>query len=396
MAGSTRVVVIGGGFAGVMAANRLTQRDDVAVTVVNPRAEFVVRLRLHQLVAGTHDAVVEYREVLADGVRLVVDSVTEIDAAGRSVTLAEGGVVAYDYLIYAVGSGSAEGLVPGAAEFAYPMATLEAARRVRAVIDGLPAGAGVTVVGAGPTGIETAAELAEQGHRVSLACGGALGAYLHPRARRAAAKSLARVGVRVIDGPGSKVTEVLRDGVRLGDGRTVPGAVTIWTAGFGVPDLAARSGLATDAVGRLLTDETLTSVNDERIVAAGDAVAPSGVPYRMSAYTAGCLGAHAADTVLRRMASLPPEPMTVFFGAMCVGLGHHAGIYQLAGRDDTAIGVYVGGRLGAKLKALTYKFAVKHLVNEAGKPGSYTWLGNNKRQQLLAEATPERAGADSA
>ena len=51
--------------------------------------------------------------------------------------------------------------------------------------------------------------------------------------------------------------------------------MTIWTAGFGVPGLAAASGLRTDALGRLLTDETLTSVDDPRIVAAGDCAAPS-------------------------------------------------------------------------------------------------------------------------
>jgi NADH dehydrogenase FAD-containing subunit len=51
------------------------------------------------------------------------------------------------------------------------------------------------------------------------------------------------------------------------------------------------SGLRTDALGRLLTDETLTSVDDDRIVAAGDAAAPSDQPLRMSCYAAGPLGA---------------------------------------------------------------------------------------------------------
>lgn len=180
MSKNTDVVVIGGGYAGVMAANRLMQRDDVTVTVINPRPVFVPRLRLHQLVGGTHDAVVDYQEVLAEGIRLVVDSVTRIDAAGRSVTLAEGGTVGYDYLIYAVGSGSFGLWVPGAAEFAYPIATLEAAQRLRSVLYDTPVRAAVTVVGAGPTGIETAAELAEQGRAVTLICGGALGPYLHP------------------------------------------------------------------------------------------------------------------------------------------------------------------------------------------------------------------------
>ncbi|MFD5552681.1 FAD-dependent oxidoreductase [Streptomyces sp. NPDC127068] len=84
---NVEVVVIGGGYAGVMAANRLTQRPDVTVTLVNPRPHFVERIRLHQLVGGSHPAVVDYRKVLAGGVGLVVDSVQRIDAAERGVTL---------------------------------------------------------------------------------------------------------------------------------------------------------------------------------------------------------------------------------------------------------------------------------------------------------------------
>lgn len=70
MAENIDVVVIGGGYAGVMAANRLTRRDDVTVTLINPRPTFVHRIRLHQLVAGTDKAVVDYQEVLAPDVRL--------------------------------------------------------------------------------------------------------------------------------------------------------------------------------------------------------------------------------------------------------------------------------------------------------------------------------------
>ena len=92
---------------------------------------FVQRLRLHQLVAGSGEAVVGYREVLADGVRLVIDTATRIDAAQRCVTLAAGGTIGYDYLIYAVGSGSADPRVPGAAAYAFPVATLEDAERLR-------------------------------------------------------------------------------------------------------------------------------------------------------------------------------------------------------------------------------------------------------------------------
>ncbi|MFF8845147.1 NAD(P)/FAD-dependent oxidoreductase [Streptomyces sp. NPDC015127] len=397
MTENTDVVVIGGGYAGVMAANRLTQRADVTVTLINPRPVFVPRLRLHQLVGGSHDAVVDYREILADGVRLVVDNVTRIDAAGRSVTLAAGGTVGYDYLIYTVGSGSAGSRVPGAAEFAYPIATLEAAQRLRSVLDAMPATAPVTVVGAGPTGIETAAELAEAGRRVTLVCGGVLGPYLHSRARRTAAERLATLGVTVLDGTGALVTAVTSDAVRLADGRELPSEVTIWTAGFGVPELAARSGLRTDAVGRLLTDETLTSVDDERIVAAGDSAAPSDLPFRMSAYAAGCLGAHAADTVLGRIAGEQPAPVDLSFPAMCISLGRRAGIFQFAHKDDTAMRLYISGRAGAKLKELSCAFSVRHLANEARKPGSHHWPKGDKRRELLrAERDEPSAAAERA
>lgn len=386
MSKNTDVVVIGGGYAGAMAANRLTQREDVTVTVINPRPVFVPRLRLHQLVGGTHDAVVDYTEVLADGVRLVVDSATRIDAAGRRVSLAEGGTIGYDYLIYAVGSGSADSQVPGAGEFAYPIATLEAAQRLRSALFDTPMSAAVTVVGGGPTGIETAAELAEQGRVVTLVCGGLLGPYLHPNARRTARKYLAGLGVSVLEGADTSVTAVREDAVELCDGRTVPSRVTIWSVGFGVPDLAERSGLRTDAAERLLTDETLTSVDDERIVAAGDASAPSDLPFRMSAYAAGCLGAHAADTVLNRIAGEQPVPIDLSFPAMCISFGRRAGIFQLGHKDDTAMRIYFSGLAGRALKELSCAASVKHLVTEARKPGSHSWPKDGKHRPQLLQA----------
>lgn len=398
MTGNTHVVVIGGGYAGVMAANRLTQRDDVTVTLINPRPDFVHRLRLHQLVSGSDDAVVAYQDVLADGVRMMVDTVTRIDAAERSVTLAAGGTLAYDYLIYAVGSGSADPSVPGAAEFAYPISTLEEAQRLRPVLDATPATAPVTVVGAGPTGIETAAELAEQGRRVTLVCGGVLGPYLHTRGRRSVAKRLAKLGVTVIDGSDAKVTKVTTvtsDAVRLDDGRELPSEVTIWTVGFGVPDLAARSGLSTDAVGRLLTDETLTSVDDERILAAGDSAAPSNLPLRMSCLNAAPLAARAADTVLSRLAGEQPDNLHQGFYAQCISLGRSAGIYQFANRSDVAVRLHIDDGLGARIKEMVCTGVIKHLADEAHKPGSFRLHrmpgGITKRRQLLRAHRAHRA-----
>ena len=93
-------------------------------------------------------------------------------------------------------------------------------------------------------GLEVAAEFAEEGRSrdPGLRCPFS-GRTSSVRGRRAAARKLNRLGVAVIDGPGATAVEVHADSVILADGREIASAVTIWTAGFGVPDLAARSGL---------------------------------------------------------------------------------------------------------------------------------------------------------
>lgn len=392
----TRVVVLGGGYAGVLAANHLRQRDDIKITLVNARPSFVERIRLHQLVTGSDDAVADYQTLLGEGIRLVIDSATHIDAAARTVALASGDTLSYDYLIYAVGSTGSTPAVPGA-QFAYPISDLEHAQRLRAAVAAAPAGAPLVVVGAGPTGIETAAELAEGrgggkdagGHPVTLVCGAVLGPYLSTPGRRSVARRLTRLGVTVVDGPGATATAVTEHAVTLADGRELPSAVTIWSAGFGVPDLAARSGLTTDALGRLLTDETLTSVDDPRIVAAGDASAPSDQPLRMSCQAALPLGAQAANTVLSRIAGEQPAVINQAFTGQCISVGRTGATIQIAKTDDTVLPLYIGGRAGAAVKEAVCKGTIAFLTREARKPGSYFWLKGGKRQQHLAAAAVE-------
>jgi NADH:ubiquinone reductase (H+-translocating) len=380
-----RIVVIGGGYSGTLAANRLRLRADVDITLVNPRPVFVERIRLHQFAAGNRNAAVDYGTLLGEGIRLVVDSAERINSADRQIELGSGAVLDYDYLIYAVGStGAVPATVPGAIEFAYPVAEFEHAERLRATLDELHPDAPVVVIGAGLTGIETAAELAGQ-HRVILVCGGLLGPSLSQAGRRSVAKWLRRLGVEVLES--AVVREVGPQKVVLADGALLPSAATVWTAGFGVPDLAARSGLSTDALGRLLTDETLTSVDDRRIVAAGDAAAPSGQPLRMSCQAAIPLGAQAANTVLSRIAGTPPAAVNQAFTGQCVSLGRSYATVQLARPDDTPVNMAIGGRVAASIKEAVCKATVWGIRREAAKPGWYRWLkGGNRSEQLANEA----------
>jgi len=336
-----KVVVIGGGYAGTIAANHLRMRSDIDITLVNPRPRFVERIRLHNFVASARDVTADYGSLLGKGVRLVVDSAARIDTTARQVQLVSGGALEYDYVIYAVGStGSTPSSVPGATEFSYPIAELELAERLRAAIDDMDPDAPITVVGGGLTGIETAAELAEQGRTVTLVCGGRLAPTFSEPARRSTAR---------------------------------PSAVTIWAAGFGVPELAAHSGLRTDDLGRLFTDETLTSVDDGRIVAAGDAASPSGQPLRMSCYAAAPLGITAGDTVLSRIAGTEPARFDMAYVGGSVSLGRRSATGQFTHKDDSPLDWHFGGRMAAFIKEVACKATLWTIRLEGRRPGSTVW-----------------------
>jgi NADH dehydrogenase len=374
----THVVVVGAGYAGTLAANHLRQRPDIDITVVNPRPVFVERIRLHQLVSDTGAATADYATLLGEEIQLIVDSVDHIETAGRRVLLSSGAELNYDYLIYAVGStGVTTSAVPGFAEFAHSVADLESAQRLHYALTDLPLPAPITVVGGGLTGIETASELAEGGRPVTLICGPVLGPSLSKRGRRSVAKQLRGLGVNVLESVA--VAEVRWDEVALTDGVVLPSAATIWTAGFAVPDLATRSGLHTDPMGRLLTDETLTSIDDERVVAAGDAAAPSGQPLRMSCQAACPMGVQAANTVLSRIAGDAPAALSQAFVGQCISLGRTHATVQFSRSDDTPVNMFLGGRAAASVKEAICKGTVWSIRREAAKPGSYRWIKGGKR-----------------
>jgi NADH dehydrogenase FAD-containing subunit len=116
-----RIVVLGAGYAGASAAGYLARHlhpDDVRITVVNAEPDFVERIRLHQLAAGTDLRRMGLAEMFAGtGIALRVARVSAVDPDDRTVTLTDGGTtdrLGYDTLLYALGSTVADHGVPGA------------------------------------------------------------------------------------------------------------------------------------------------------------------------------------------------------------------------------------------------------------------------------------------
>lgn len=104
----------------------------------------------------------------------------------------------------------------------------------------------------------------------------------------------------------------------------------------------------------------------------------------MSCQAAQPLGAHAADTVLARIAGTEPTPLNLGFIGSCVSLGRRAAITQFARRDDTAVRLAVGGRLAAVVKEMVCGGTVATIRREGRKPGSlFALRGSGRRAEQL-------------
>src|SRR5690606_16437625 len=222
-----RIVILGAGYAGLLAAGRLGRRlhgDDVTVTLVNAEPDFVERVRLHQLAAGQDLPPRPLEDVLAGtGVVLRVARVTGVDVDRRAVAVtsvdgAGADELPYDTLLYALGSAPADHGVPGVAEHADELASRPGALRLRERLAGLGAGGRVVVVGGGLTGIEAVTEIAEARPDldVALAARGGLGDWLSAAGRRHVRRAVDRLGVTVHER--TDVAAVRAGAVETGDG----------------------------------------------------------------------------------------------------------------------------------------------------------------------------------
>ncbi|SCE44527.1 FAD-dependent oxidoreductase [Streptomyces sp. OspMP-M43] len=356
-----RIVVLGAGYAGAFAAGNLARRlspADTGITVVNAAPDFVERMRLHQLASGQELASRRLADVFAGtGVRLRVARVTGIDPGHRTVAVTGedgSGELAYDTLLYALGSSVAHHGVPGAAEYAFDVAGRSSALRLRERLAGLGGGGTVVVVGEGLTGIETATEIAESrpGLSIALAARGELGAWLSPKARRHLRGAFDRLGVTVHEHTSVEAVEPTR--VVTADGRSVPADVTVWSAGFAVHPMAAAAGLEVAGTGQIVVDRTMRSVSHPDVYAAGDcayAIGENGRPLPMSCASAGLTNMRATAAIIARLTGREvPATGLKYFGNH-ISLGRRDAIFQMVDGGVRSKTWFLGGRTAARLKS---------------------------------------------
>ncbi|MCW6005080.1 FAD-dependent oxidoreductase [Micromonospora sp. CPCC 205371] len=352
MTTTPHIVVLGAGYTGVTAAKLLAKRTDATVTVVNDRDRFVERMRNHQLASGQRLRHLPLHELFkGTGIRLVIDRAIHIDTERRQVELAgTAEPVGYDLLVYALGSHADLDAVPGAAEHANAVAVAEQAARLR---DQMRTAGTVAVVGAGPTGLETATALAETypDHTVRLATSGALGDSLSEHGREYLHRAFDRLGIQVWEH--ARVAKVDANGLLLEDGNHVSADTVAWTTGFAVPDLAREAGLAVDDRGRILVDGTLRSESHPEVYGIGDAAAAhtqDGQVLRMGCGPGGLAAACAFHAITARLAGRTPKPLRVKVDGLCISLGERDGILQLTDLDGSPRGKVRTGRPVALVK----------------------------------------------
>lgn len=367
------IVVIGAGYAGMITALRLDRRH--RVTLVSADDHFTERIRLHELAAGRPSVTIPLAELIrGTGITSVTARVTGLDLDRKLVRTHDGRQIAYDTLVYALGSRT-DTVIPGVVRHAY---TAERAMelRKRLVGDGAgESGGKLMVVGGGLTGVEFAAELAEAypAWRVGLVTGGEPAPGLSEKGRAHIAKVLDRLGVRAY--PHTRVTGVDESGLRT-DGGQIPADVVVWAASFGVSPLAAESGLAVDERGRILVDATLRSRSHPDVYAVGDAAAvevPGVGALRMSCAAGLPIGAHAADVINARAAGRTPAAFRFRYLVQCVSLGRRDGVIQFVRADDSPRERILTGRTAAWVKERVCRFTVGSLRLERHRPGSLTW-----------------------
>jgi NADH:ubiquinone reductase (H+-translocating) len=300
-----RVVIIGGGFAGIAAAHAL-RHADAEVILIDRRNHYIFQPLLYQVATAVLSpaeiaAPIRQLEAKQPNVSVLLAEVTGIDVASRTIEAATPGAgvlkIAFDYLVVATGMRPSYFGHDEFARYAPGLKSLGDAETIRAKILSAFELAATTedederarqmtfvLVGAGPSGVELAASLAHlvkvtlrgNFHRIDptkaniilLDAGKRVLPTFAESLSRRVSKRLKKLGVKVTTDV--KVEKVDEQGVIAG-GTRIPSATVLWTAGVAASPIPKMLGTKTDRAGRALVDPFLKIVDAPGVFVVGDA-----------------------------------------------------------------------------------------------------------------------------
>ena len=347
-----RVIVVGAGFAGLTAVKEL-RRVGAQVLLIDRNIYSTFQPLLYQVATGglnPGDVAYPLRSLARrKAARFRPGELAAIDAAGRRITLTDGTVLDYDYLVLGIGVAAAYYGVTGAAEHTFGLYTRHdavalrdhiMARLERLDAEGPGNGVHFTVVGGGATGVELAGALAElrddadafpeidraDVHIRLVEMAPALLAPFNKKLQRYALKELRRRGVDVhLD---TKISEITGDQVILADGDKLPSDVTVWAAGVSAPAEVQAWGLPQGRGGRIEVGPDLRVAGQDRIFATGDIALIEGQPLSQLAQPAIQTGRHAGKQIALLMAGQPTRPFHYFDKGTMATIGRRSAVVE--------------------------------------------------------------------
>lgn len=362
-----RVVIVGAGFGGLWAARTLA-RYPVDILLIDRHNYHTFLPLLYQVAAAELEPeaiVYPLRSLLRKWphASFCLGQVQELDLAARRIATCEG-AIPYDFIIVSIGSTSHFFGVPGAAEHAFPLKTLEEGITLRNHILGRFERAvhetdaqrrkqmlTFVVVGGGPTGVEFAGALAELIHKpmardypsldqsqvqvILLEASDNILAGLPDNLRTYALARLRKMGVQVR--PQSSVSQVTPDAAILKAGDVIPTQTVVWTAGVRGHPLAESWGLPTTRNGRVAVLPTLQAPDHPEVYVIGDLayVEQDGRPLPLVAPVAIQQGVAAAQNIGRQIAGQTPLPFRYHDRGTMVTIGRNAAVTRLGNRTFT-------------------------------------------------------------
>jgi NADH:ubiquinone reductase (H+-translocating) len=355
-----RVLILGGGFAGVGAAQKLKDAD-ADVVLVDRHDYHTFQPLLYQLATGLIETTAvghSLRDLLGqENTTFHQATVTGVDLGAGQVQFADLAPMGYDYLVFGLGAQVNYFGTEGAAEHAFPMYTLPHAERLKDHLierweaadhqpDLVEDGAlNVVVVGGGPTGVETAGAIAElyraqfakdytslpqdQARVILVEAGPELFSMFKPKLRQDAAKALADRTVEVRTG--DAVASVSPTRVRLKSGESLSAHTLVWGAGLQGNEVAQSLGIDLGRGRRIPVAADLTLAGHPEVYVLGDVAAITDPETEQVLPQLGSValqsGEHAGETIARRIAGKKTKPFaykdkgtmaTIGRGAACV------------------------------------------------------------------------------